>query len=85
MKFFQLSIAFKNITNILDTKLLFCHLIKKPRDTIQSFSLVAATNTDMLKSDDLHEKWDVDVNDKQESFWNAFRRNSWNLDMSCKR
>ena len=35
-----------------------------PRDTIQSFSLVAASNIDILKSDDLHEGWDVDGDDK---------------------
>ena len=35
-----------------------------PRDTIQSYSRVAASNTDTLKLDDLHEELDVDGDDK---------------------
>ena len=35
-----------------------------PLDTIQSFSRVAASNIDILKSDDLREESDVDGDDK---------------------
>ena len=45
-------------------ELFFCHLIKQPLDTIQSISRVAASNTDILKLDDLHAESDVDGDDK---------------------
>ena len=47
-----------------------------PRDTIQSFSLVAASNIDILKLDDLHEESDLEGDDRYESFCNACRSNN---------
>ena len=53
-----------------------CQRFMPPLETIQSFSLVAAYNTDILKSDNLHEESDVDEFDKQELFCNTFRSNN---------
>jgi len=64
MKAFYFPFAFIDFSSNLEYKLFFCHLIKLPRDTIQSFFRVAASNIDTLKSDDLHGKLDVDGDDK---------------------
>ena len=81
MKAFLLFIPFVDLSSNFESKLFFVHLIKQPLDTIQSFSLVAASNIDILKLDDRHEELDVDVDDKWESFCNAYRNNNWNVDM----
>ena len=63
MKSFYFPFPFVDLFSDFLCKLFFSHLIKQPRDTIQSFSRVAASNIDILKSDDLHEELDVDGDD----------------------
>ena len=43
---------------------LTCQRFTPPLDTIQSFSRIAASKTDTLKLDGLHEESGVDIDDK---------------------